>query len=491
MEFLLIILLGIITYFIVKRSVTSITQTPVWLLWFVMMTPALSWSAWILVYGEDESIPLSLIIGPFLLCPLLYWSLIQWGRTNNTTNKQNHSAAAKVKQEEKPPVEETSQLRPITSTEEKQLRNCFPWEVYYLQNLDYRPQAILCRGKLRSNPEIAYSTIESNVKEKFGDRFFVIFQEGLREQPFFALVPNPRFQAQELDKSIYQPTVAVGLLLITLIITTFIGVEVAGFSVQDIATQPEILQSGMHYALALVSIFGIRELSHYLVAIRHHVRTTLPYFIPLPFFPGTFGAFVQKRSPIPNRKVLFDIAITGPMVGYSVSIPILLWGLSLSEVVPIAQSSRLLSFEALDPRFSCLLALISKLALGSQLTAQMAIDLHPLAVAGYVGFALTTLNLLPVGQLDGGQISHAVFGQRTAITIAQVARLLMLILAWIQPDFLILAIVLLFMPIADEPALNDVSQLNNGRDLLGLISLAVLLSVLLPLPGTFAQWLNL
>ena len=498
MPYLFLIFLGIITYLIIKVSVTRITRTPVILLWVVMMTPALTWATWMLINGQDSTVPWQVIVVPFLICPILYWLLIQWGRTPTPNKLEKSNLQSSSDSEETEDSEEKQpQLRPITPKEEKLLRNCFPWEVYYLQNLDYRPQAILCRGKLRTNPDVAYDTIDSNVKGKFGDRFFVIFQEGLQDQPFFALVPNPRFQStttndreRESDTP-RQIGFALGFLLITILISTLIGIEIAIYPVEELSFEPQVLQQGLVYSLALLGIFSARELSHYLMAVHYKIRTTLPYFIPVPFFPGTIGAFIQKRSPIPNRKVLFDIAVSGPIAGLIVSIPILIWGLSLSETVEIAENSRLLSLEALNPRFSIFLALLSKFALGSQLTAETAIDLHPLAVAGYVGLGLTTLNLIPIGQLDGGQIIHAVFGKRTAIAIAQIARLFMFILVWIQPDFWVLAIMMLFMPIIDEPALNDVSQLDNGRDLLGLLSLGILLMVILPAPNVMVQWLNL
>ena len=153
------------------------------------------------------------------------------------------------------------------------------------------------------------------------------------------------------------------------------------------------------------------------------------------------------------------------------------------------EESNLLSFDALNPRFSFVLALFSKLALGGELVPETVIDLHPLAIAGYVGLVVTALNLMPVGQLDGGHIVHAIFGQRTAIIIGQVTRLLMFVLAMIQRDFLLWAIVLLFMPVIDQPALNDVTELDNWRDFWGLMCLALLVGILLPLPATIAQWL--
>ena len=211
----------------------------------------------------------------------------------------------------------------------------------------------------------------------------------------------------------------------------------------------------------------------------------------MPFFLGTFGAFIQMRSPVPNRKALFDVSLAGPLAGFVVSLPFLIWGLSLSEVVPLTETSGLLTIESLNPRFSLFLSLLSKLALGSQLTPQMGIELHPIAFAGYIGIIVTALNLMPVGQLDGGHIVHAMLGQRNAVIIGQIARLLMLVLAFTQKAFLIWAIILLFMPVVDEPALNDVTELDNKRDFLGVLSLILLVSILLPVPGAIVEWLNI
>ena len=121
----------------------------------------------------------------------------------------------------------------------------------------------------------------------------------------------------------------------------------------------------------------------------------------------------------------------------------------------------------------------------------MAINLHPVAVAGYLGLLITAVHLMPVGQLDGGHIIHAVFGQRTAIAIGQIARLLAILFALVNPSFWIWTIILWFMPLLDQPALNDVTELDNWRDFLGLTALTLLLIILLPLPITVANWLNI
>ncbi|GAB1538597.1 hypothetical protein NUACC21_12590 [Scytonema sp. NUACC21] len=162
-----------------------------------------------------------------------------------------------------------------------------------------------------------------------------------------------------------------------------------------------------------------------------------------------------------------------------------------SDVVPQSEKAGILNPDALNPKYSILLAVISKLALGSQLTPSSAIDLHPVAVAGFLGLIVTALNLMPVGQLDGGHIVHAIFGQRTAVVIGQISRLLLLLLSLVQQEFFLWAIILLFLPLIDEPALNDVSDLDNKRDIGGLLAMVVLIAIVLPLPQSLARLLQI
>ncbi len=487
---LLLGILGGFTYFIVKRSVAKITTTPIWLIWLVLMTPALIWTGWTLIYGEDTPMPAFLLIGPFVICPFLYWWLVHKGRVTPQESPPSSPETANLVLENIDNPAPKNDLKPITAEEEKSLRDCFPWGIYYLQNIDYRPQAILCRGKLRAVPEEAYQVIKNNVEKVFGDRFLLLFQESFQGQPFFALVANPWQQKTETieTEKITRPFLALGLLLLTLLTTTVIGAGLSGITTQQLENNSSLLLQGLPYSLGLIAILGLHEFSHYLTAVKYKIKTTLPYFIPIPFFLGTFGAFIQMRSPVPTRKALFDVAVAGPLGGIIIAIPLLFWGLSLSEIVPLTDQSSLLNFQALNPQFSFFLSIVAKLALGSNLIAGKAIHLHPLAVAGYVGIIVTALNLMPVGQLDGGHIVHAMYGQKTAIIIGQLTRLFMFILALVQPDFLLWAIILLLMPVSDQPALNDVTELDNKRDLLGLFSLALLLSILLPLPEAVARW---
>lgn len=482
---ILLLLLSIFTYYVVKKSVADLTRTPTWMLWLVMMIPAFVLALWSLSDRAEDPFPIGVLLGLFIVCPVLYWFLIQWGRIPQKAGQQT-PATQKTAAEAIRAAAEKATIPPLEKEEEATIQHCFPWSVYYLQNIEYRPQALICKGQLRASPTVAYNTVRENIETHFGQRFLVVFQEGLNGKPFFALVPNPERQKSKQSarpEKLARPGLALGLFIATLFTTTAVGAFISGVSEEAWQADPSLFWQGVPYALSLMLILGVHESGHYVAAKRYKMKATLPYFIPIPFFLGTFGAFIQLRSPVPNRRALFDVGIAGPLAGLVMALPLLVWGLAHSDVVSMPDNASLLNFEALDPGASIALALLSKLALGSQLGLDNAIHLHPVAVSGCLGLVVTALNLMPVGQLDGGHIVHAMYGQRNGAIIGQVCRFLVLGLTFVHSELFIWAILLFFIPAIDEPALNDVSELDNKRDLWGLIALTLLVLIVLPTPG--------
>jgi len=167
MVFFWLLVLGLMTYMLLQRSVSRITRTPVWQLWLVMMLPAFILTGWVMVNGSEASPPLALLLALFISCPMLYWALIQKGRiaVPQAAKPEVVEALPVLPQPAKPA------LRPIDKDEEAMLQGCFPWSVYYLQNIEYRPQAMICRGQLKASPTVAYETVRDNIRRHFGDRF--------------------------------------------------------------------------------------------------------------------------------------------------------------------------------------------------------------------------------------------------------------------------------------------------------------------------------
>ena len=180
------------------------------------------------------------------------------------------------------------------------------------------------------------------------------------------------------------------------------------------------LRLGLPFSLAFIGILLGHELGHYFAARRHRIPVSLPYFIPFPpYFSivGTLGAFIRLRGPMAKRSVLFDIGVAGPVVSFVLSVPVLVVGLGLSEVIPTSGPSPLHPFmiqflgEPIRIGTSALLVLITNLSV-PEYQAGYSVSLHPLAFAGWLGIFVTALNLLPLGQLDGGHILYAMLGER-------------------------------------------------------------------------------
>jgi membrane-associated protease RseP (regulator of RpoE activity) len=164
------------------------------------------------------------------------------------------------------------------------------------------------------------------------------------------------------------------------------------------------LWRGWTFAVPLLGILLCHEFGHYVFARRHRVDASLPYFIPLPFFFGTLGAVIAMRSRIKTRDALLDIGAAGPLAGIAIAIPVICIGLAHSPVQPIRPGG-LLEGQAL------LYVLLKRIVLG-RIPAGYDVYLHPTALAGWVGLLVTMLNLLPIGQLDGGHIAYALFGEK-------------------------------------------------------------------------------
>ncbi len=389
----------------------------------------------------------------------------------------------------------TVPVRPIDTAEEATLRTCFPWNVFFLEKIEYRPQAVLCRGRLRTDADAAYLTVKENIEKIFGDRFYILFQYSLSTgKPFFAVVPQAQPTQETRSRRWLDYTAALLLLLLTLVSTTLSGAALAR-STGDISA---IIQAGMPYALSTIGILGLRDLGRYIVARIYQIDSTLPYFIPLPFPPGTYGCLVQLRSPIPNRKAVFDLGFVASSLGLVIAVPILIWGLAHSGTVPLDIKATLFSFHAFNPRFSLLLTILSKLALGSQFVAERAIDLHNVAIAAYMSLLIVTINLMPLRRLDGGYIVHAMFGQKPSAIVSRLSKLVLLIIGFIRykssgfvnTDLLFLAFAISLIPAIDEPALNDVSELNSWRDALGIFILIIFVLILFPVPAILMSVLD-
>jgi membrane-associated protease RseP (regulator of RpoE activity) len=278
------------------------------------------------------------------------------------------------------------------------------------------------------------------------------------------------------------------LVLFTIASTTLVGANhYAGFldglgSARG-ATLPvsALLVRGLWYSVTILAILGCHELGHYLACRYYDVDASLPYFIPMPvLLTGTMGAFIRIREPIPQKRMLFDIGIAGPIAGFLVAVPALFIGVAMSNVVKVPPNATGL-LELGEP---LLFKAAAWLFWGSQPDGY-SLNMHPMAFAAWFGLLATALNLFPIGQLDGGHISYAVFGPAsTYVTFAMIAVALGLAFfsaSWIMWTALTIGMLLMFGPRHPRVYDEDV-PLDRARVILALFALAMFILCFTPAP---------
>ena len=245
-----------------------------------------------------------------------------------------------------------------------------------------------------------------------------------------------------------RPWLNLGLLLATVLSTTVVGAcQHQGFAanLDPVAETPFVLWHGLWYSLTVLAILGIHELGHYYACRHYRVDASLPYFLPAPFLIGTLGAFIRIRQPIPTKRMLFDIGVAGPIAGFVVAVPALFVGVGLSRILPAQEATEfaMILGEPLLFRFAAW-AVWGAAAEGSTLSV------HPMAFAAWVGLLATALNLFPIGQLDGGHISYAVFGARSTL-VTLISAAVLFALAFHSPSWIVWAVLMVVMLVALGP----------------------------------------
>ncbi len=238
-----------------------------------------------------------------------------------------------------------------------------------------------------------------------------------------------------------------------------------------------LLNGGLYFTLPLMTILGVHEMGHYMLARHHGIKASLPFFIP--FIPplGTIGAFISIREPIPDKKSLLDLGVAGPIAGFIVAVPVSIIGIYLGTVMgrPIPTEVEG-TFMAIN--FPLILQAISYFV---PFPADAV--LHPTAFAGWIGFLVTGLNLLPAGQLDGGHITRALFGENAKYASYGAAAFLVIVgLVW-YPGWLMFALFIFFLVgLKHPPPLNDLSSLDLKRKGVGVVAIILLFTCFHPIP---------
>jgi len=285
--------------------------------------------------------------------------------------------------------------------------------------------------------------------------------------------------------------IAAALFGLTLLSTLAAGVQFAADYASNQATsledffhayalifaEPRLLLAGLPFSFTLIGILLAHELGHYFACRYYSISASYPYFIPAPTLIGTLGAFIRIRSPIVNRKALFDVGIAGPVVGFLFAVPALALAIAYSKVVPAAQANAVVTFG--DPLISRLL--IAWLHPG---VSPSDLLLHPVGRAAWVGLFATALNLLPAGQLDGGHILYSLASERHRRVSLAVALLLVPLGLRFWWGWLFWGMLLLLIGFRHPPLVNRWEPIDRRRQVWAAIALLVFCLCFMPAPFT-------
>jgi len=269
------------------------------------------------------------------------------------------------------------------------------------------------------------------------------------------------------------PFLHVSLFVLTFLSTLLVGAVQTGV---DLIEEPLKIYKGIPFSLTLMIILLSHELSHYFSSRKHGVEATLPYFIPAPTIFGTFGAFIKMKSPIVTRKALIDIGASGPIAGFIISVIATIIGLNMSEIVSSAQAKG-----ALNLGDSLLFSLLSRIVLGVA-PSDSDILLNPVAFAGWIGLFVTSINLIPVGQLDGGHIAYALFGEKHN-RLSFVLIFVMGLFGWfLWEGWFVWAVLLLILGLRHPPVIYWEVPLDPKRKFIGWLALVIFILTFIPTP---------
>ena len=370
---------------------------------------------------------------------------------------------------------------PIPEEDLNIIKGIFGIDTFFAtETIPYQEGAIF-KGNLRGEPEESHSRLSTNLKNLLGDKYRLFLVESPEGKPTVIVLPSSNDPQSSTPAQKF-------LSLVLFVVAIATTLEATGLLLSfDLFSNLERMGEAIPLSLGIWGLLAAHEIGHLVTAKRYDVRLGFPFLIPS-WQIGCFGSITRFESLLPNRTVLFDIALAGPATGGIVSLIMLVIGLILSHPGSLFQ----LPSEFFQQ--SVLVGTLAKAILGSALQEPL-VDVHPLTIIGWLGLVITALNLIPAGQLDGGRIVQAIYGRKIArrTTIAALVILGIVALANpVNPIPLYWGILILFLQRdLERPSLNELTEPDDARAALGLLALFLMLTALIPLTPSLAGSLGI
>jgi membrane-associated protease RseP (regulator of RpoE activity) len=374
------------------------------------------------------------------------------------------------------------ELPHLSAAEIAEIKGIFGIDTFFATETIPYQQGAIFRGNLRGEPaNKVRQQLADKLTAKFGDKYRLFLIPDPEERPVVVVLPST---SDPQPATVPQQILAVVMLVAT-IATVFqtVGI-ILGF---DLYEHLERFREVWPLALGLWFVLFAHEAGHQIWARLRGVKVSLPFFLPTGQV-GAFGAITRFTTLVPDRNVLFDVAIAGPALGGLVSLVMLITGLFLSG------SGKGLEIPTQFFQGSILVGTLAKITLGEAIQQNL-LSIHPLAIVGWLGLVINALNLLPAGQLDGGRIVQAIYGRKTAqrMTIATLVILaIVTIFSAGNPLILYWLILVGFLQrTLERPTLDEVTEPEDTRAALGLFALFITIAILLPFSPDLAGKLGI
>jgi membrane-associated protease RseP (regulator of RpoE activity) len=362
---------------------------------------------------------------------------------------------------------------PIPDEELQLIRGIFGLDTFFATETLPFQDGVVFNGNLRGELNSTFDKLTVKLAEKVGDRYRLFMIENNDLRPTVVVLPRSND-----PKALTPPQQILAVVLFFVTIATCLETSgiLQGF---DFYVSLDRYREVLPIGLGIISILVAHELGHWLMARRYDVKLSLPFFLPT-WEIGAFGALTNFQSILKSRNVLFDIAIAGPAAGGLLSFGLLLTGLILSN-----EASQ---FKVPTEFFqgSVLVGTMARVILGNAVQNET-ISVNPMVILGWLGLVINAINLMPAGRLDGGRIVQAIYGRKIANRATTATLIVLTLVSLVNPLALYWAIVILFLQrTLERPSLNEITEPDDTRAALALLSLFLMITVLLPLTPSVA-----